>query len=43
MERFEVIVVGAGVVGSTLGYALGKAGRRVCVIERDLSEPGRHH
>ncbi|RRT42887.1 hypothetical protein B296_00029532, partial [Ensete ventricosum] len=54
----DVIVVGAGVTGSALAYALGKVnwnrnvqsgfmslivqdGRRVHVIERDLSEPDR--
>ncbi|KAL3721171.1 hypothetical protein ACJRO7_005915 [Eucalyptus globulus] len=37
----DVVIVGAGVVGSALAYALGKQGRRVRVIERDLSEPDR--
>ncbi|KAK3425642.1 hypothetical protein EUGRSUZ_F02214 [Eucalyptus grandis] len=37
----DVIVVGAGVAGSALAYTLGKDGRRVRVIERDLSEPDR--
>ncbi|CAA7387719.1 unnamed protein product [Spirodela intermedia] len=37
----DVIVVGAGVAGSALACALGKDGRRVRVIERDLSEPDR--
>ncbi|RWW11774.1 hypothetical protein BHE74_00003641 [Ensete ventricosum] len=37
----DVIVVGAGVAGSALAYTLGKDGRRVHVIERDLSEPDR--
>ncbi|GKV24284.1 hypothetical protein SLEP1_g33914 [Rubroshorea leprosula] len=37
----DVIIVGAGVAGSALAYALGKDGRRVHVIERDLSEPDR--
>ncbi|CAL9775580.1 unnamed protein product [Musa acuminata subsp. burmannicoides] len=37
----DVIVVGAGVTGSALAYALGKDGRRVHVIERDLAEPDR--
>jgi squalene monooxygenase len=39
MESFEVIIVGAGVVGSALAYALGTDGRKVLVLERDLSEP----
>ncbi|URE29752.1 Squalene monooxygenase [Musa troglodytarum] len=37
----DVIVVGAGVTGSALAYALGKDGRHVHVIERDLAEPDR--
>ncbi|KAJ6802065.1 squalene monooxygenase-like [Iris pallida] len=37
----DVIVVGAGVAGSALAYTLGKDGRRVRVIERDLTEPDR--
>ncbi|KAG9440662.1 hypothetical protein H6P81_020827 [Aristolochia fimbriata] len=37
----DVIVVGAGVAGSALAYTLGKDGRNVLVIERDLSEPDR--
>ncbi|XP_056176592.1 squalene monooxygenase SE1-like [Syzygium oleosum] len=40
-ESDDVVIVGAGVVGSALAYALGKEGRRVHVIERDLSEPDR--
>ncbi|XP_020206800.1 squalene monooxygenase [Cajanus cajan] len=37
----DVIIVGAGVAGAALAYTLGKDGRRVHVIERDLSEPDR--
>ncbi|XP_010553770.1 PREDICTED: squalene epoxidase 5-like [Tarenaya hassleriana] len=37
----DVIIVGAGVAGSALAYALAKDGRRVHVIERDLREPER--
>ncbi|KAI3462661.1 hypothetical protein Pfo_019324 [Paulownia fortunei] len=37
----EIIIVGAGVAGAALAYTLGKDGRRVRVIERDLSEPDR--
>ncbi|KMT09877.1 hypothetical protein BVRB_6g128510 [Beta vulgaris subsp. vulgaris] len=37
----DVIVVGAGVAGAALAYTLAKDGRRVHVIERDLSEPDR--
>ncbi|XP_058786114.1 squalene monooxygenase SE1-like [Vicia villosa] len=37
----DIVIVGAGVAGSALAYTLGKDGRRVLVIERDLSEPDR--
>ncbi|KAL9300338.1 Squalene epoxidase 2 [Arabidopsis thaliana] len=37
----DVIIVGAGVAGSALAHTLGKEGRRVHVIERDLSEQDR--
>ncbi|KAG4931530.1 hypothetical protein JHK84_048525 [Glycine max] len=37
----DVIIVGAGVAGASLAHTLGKDGRRVHVIERDLSEPDR--
>jgi len=37
----DVIIVGAGVAGSALAYTLGKDGRRIHIIERDLSEPDR--
>nr|GMD89191.1 squalene monooxygenase-like [Ipomoea batatas] len=37
----DIIIVGAGVAGAALAHTLGKDGRRVRVIERDLSEPDR--
>lgn len=37
----DAIVVGAGVAGAALAFTLGKEGRRVLVLERDLSEPDR--
>ncbi|KAG2694502.1 hypothetical protein I3760_08G147800 [Carya illinoinensis] len=37
----DVIIVGAAVAGAALAYTLGKDGRRVHVIERDLTEPDR--
>lgn len=37
----DVIIVGAGVAGSALAHTLGKDGRTVHVIERDLTEPDR--
>ena len=40
-EETEVVVVGSGVLGSALAAVLGKDGRRVTVIERDLREPDR--
>uniref|UniRef100_A0A0E0CXJ2 squalene monooxygenase n=1 Tax=Oryza meridionalis TaxID=40149 RepID=A0A0E0CXJ2_9ORYZ len=40
-DRTDVIVVGAGVAGSALAYTLGKDGRRLHVIERDMTEPDR--
>ncbi|KAL8058619.1 hypothetical protein ABFX02_03G031000 [Erythranthe guttata] len=40
-SRDDVIIVGAGVAGAALAHTLGKEGRRVRVIERDLTEPDR--
>ncbi|KAG5535452.1 hypothetical protein RHGRI_023276 [Rhododendron griersonianum] len=37
----DVVIVGAGVAGAALAHTLGKEGRRVHVIERDLTEPDR--
>ncbi|KAK6254052.1 hypothetical protein QUC31_015772 [Theobroma cacao] len=37
----DVIIVGAGVAGAALAYTLGKDGRRVHVIERELNPPDR--
>ncbi|KAI3460122.1 hypothetical protein Pfo_016785 [Paulownia fortunei] len=37
----DVVIVGAGVAGAALAHTLGKEGRRVRVIERDLTEPDR--
>lgn len=37
----DVIIVGAGVAGAALAHTLGKDGRRVHVIERDMTEPDR--
>ena len=33
MNRFDVIVIGGGIVGATVACALGKAGMRVAVVE----------
>lgn len=35
----DVCIVGAGVAGSALAWYLGSRGRRVAIIERDLTEP----
>lgn len=40
-DDVDVIIVGAGVAGSALAHTLGKDGRRVHVIERDLTEQDR--
>lgn len=37
----DIILVGAGIVGSALAYSLGKSGRRVALLERDFDEPDR--
>ncbi|CBQ71140.1 related to squalene monooxygenase [Sporisorium reilianum SRZ2] len=37
----DIVVVGAGIVGSALAYSLGKSGRRVALLERDFDEPDR--
>lgn len=37
----EVVIVGAGVLGSAIAATLSRDGRRVLVVERDLSEPDR--
>ncbi|KAK9464031.1 squalene epoxidase-domain-containing protein [Lipomyces oligophaga] len=38
---FDAIIVGAGVVGSSLGATLGRQGRKILLIERDWAEPDR--
>lgn len=40
-EETEVVVVGAGVLGSAIAAALARDGRCVTAVERDLSEPNR--
>ncbi|KAK8617793.1 hypothetical protein V6N13_080698 [Hibiscus sabdariffa] len=41
VETTDIIIVGAGVAGAALAYSLGKDGRRVRVIERDMNAPRR--
>lgn len=40
-EKTEVVVVGAGILGSAMAATLARDGRQVAVVERDLSEPNR--
>ncbi|KAI2654962.1 squalene monooxygenase [Labeo rohita] len=37
----EVVIVGAGVLGSAMAAVLARDGRRVTVVERDMKEPDR--
>lgn len=37
----EVVIVGAGILGSALAYALGAQGRSVILLEKSLKEPDR--
>lgn len=39
--EYDVLIVGAGIAGAPLAAALGRAGRRVLLLERDLAEPDR--
>lgn len=41
MVDYDVVIVGAGIVGTSLSVALARQGRSVLVVERDLSEPNR--
>ncbi|KAG7196197.1 Squalene epoxidase [Scheffersomyces spartinae] len=40
-DSYDVIVVGAGVVGPTVATALARQGRKVMIVERDWSMPDR--
>ena len=40
-QETEVLVVGAGILGSAAAAALARDGRQVAVVERDLAEPNR--
>ncbi|KAI9355566.1 squalene epoxidase-domain-containing protein [Pilaira anomala] len=40
-SEYDLIIVGAGVVGSAAAKAFGEDGRKVLLLERDLSEPDR--
>ena len=41
VDEYDLIIVGAGIVGTAAAKAFGEDGRRVLLIERDLSEPDR--
>jgi squalene monooxygenase len=41
IEEYDLIVVGAGIVGCAAARAFASDGRRVLLLERDLSEPDR--
>lgn len=40
-NEYDLIIVGAGVVGCAAAKAFGEDGRKVLLLERDLSEPDR--
>lgn len=40
-DKYDVIVVGAGVVGPCIATALARQGRKVLIVERDWSKPDR--
>ncbi|RUS33402.1 hypothetical protein BC938DRAFT_471893 [Jimgerdemannia flammicorona] len=40
-EEYDIIMVGAGIVGCAVAKAFGTDGRKVLLVERDLSEPDR--
>lgn len=40
-QTADVIIVGSGIAGSAMAASLGKQGRSVLILERDLSEPDR--
>jgi len=40
-EDPDLVIVGAGVLGSAMAAVLARDGRKVTVIERDLQEPDR--
>ncbi|CAG8525032.1 1984_t:CDS:10 [Cetraspora pellucida] len=40
-SEYDLIIIGAGIVGCAAAVAFGKQGRKVLLIERDMSEPNR--
>lgn len=41
VTEYDMIIVGAGVVGCAAAKAFGEDGRKVLLLERDLNEPDR--
>lgn len=41
INEYDMIIVGAGVVGCAAAKAFGEDGRKVLLLERDLTEPDR--
>ena len=40
-RMFDIAIIGAGIIGTALAHTFGNQGRRVLLLERDLSEPDR--
>ncbi|KAI5474264.1 squalene monooxygenase [Pseudohyphozyma bogoriensis] len=40
-QTYDVLIIGAGIIGSCLAYSLATSGRSVLLLERDLAEPDR--
>ncbi|BGP20980.1 hypothetical protein JCM10213_000193 [Rhodosporidiobolus nylandii] len=40
-EKYDIALIGSGILGSALAFSLGHSGRKVLLLERDLSEPDR--
>jgi squalene monooxygenase len=41
IEEYDLIIVGAGILGCAAARAFGSDNRKVLLLERDLSEPDR--
>jgi squalene monooxygenase len=41
VSEYDIIVVGAGVVGCAAARAFGNDGRKVLLVERDMNQPDR--
>jgi len=40
-EHFDVIIIGSGAGGGTLAHTLAPSGRKILILERAISCPGR--